>query len=178
MSKVTVSGTGGNSSALEAWSGRRGREPVRPGGDREGGGPDREKPGRAGAGWGWRRLGAGSRSSHAGAPVPARPLSSHSRRLSPKGESQPREAPSAASTPLGAAILCAKGWGERGRDDGLWPIGEGQWQKSRKAIGHFERCQNDMVSNEGGGKKLSIKTLLFEAVIGLFACQYNPHPAS
>lgn len=146
MSKVTVSGTGGNSSALEAWSGRRGREPVRPGGDREGGdriGKSRAGPGRGrvGAAQAGRRLGAGSRSSHAGAPVPARPLSSHSRRLSPKGESQPREAPSAASTPLGAAILCAKGWSERGRDDGLWPIGEGQWQKSRQAIGLFERCQ-------------------------------------
>lgn len=160
MSKVTASGTGGNRSALEAWSSRQGREPVRSGGDREEGdqiGKSRAGPGPGGGGAGWVRARGPATQVPLSPPGPCPPTRGDCHQREREAGSQLREAPSAASTPVGAAILCAKGWGKRGRNDDLWPIGEGLWQKCRKAIGLFERCQKDIVSNKGGWKKNKYK---------------------
>lgn len=65
----------------------------------------------AGAGWGRRRLGAGSRTSYADAPVPARPpsygLAAVCAERGSGEENQQEQTPGEASTPLGAAILSA-----------------------------------------------------------------------
>lgn len=77
------------------------------------------------------RLGAGSQSCYAGAPVPARPPSSGlaapcARRGSGKG-SQPQPTAGAASSPLRAAILRAKGRGQS--PDGREGNNSRQWAK-------------------------------------------------
>lgn len=131
---------------MEAWWWHTtARQWVRPRGDRE-----RKGSGQAGAGWGRRRLGAGSRSSYAGASVPARPPSSGLAALRAQGSSgegnESQQTPGAASTPLGAAILCATGWGKRRNKEGGTTNSDQSVRPKRRQhralIGPFERRPN------------------------------------
>ena len=134
------------------------RQWVRSRGDRE-----RKGSGQAGAGWGRRRLGASSRSSYAGAPVPSRPPFSGLAALCAQGSrregSEPQQTPGTASTPLGAAILCQKGWGKRHvKEGGTTNSGQSMrpsHRKRRALIGPFERRPNTFSAlQRWGGNRL------------------------
>lgn len=160
---------------MDAWSsiqgratGQSGRRPGRMGRNRAGPGPG---PGPGGGGAGWAR---------AHGPATQVPLSPPGPCPAARGEWHPKgkqdrnqlqQTPSAASTPLGAAILFAKEQASRGRDYSMWPISEGQWQKCRPTIGVFERRPKTL-SNERG-KNIFIKPLLLEVVIGPLASRYK-----
>lgn len=157
ISKVTVSRAWREFFSFGSWE-----RHTRPdnGSDREetgkdGTGSERAGPGPGGGGAGWARARGPATQVSLSPPGPCPPARGD---WHPKGERDRESAPANPKRGLdstGRRHLVCKGEGQEGRrGDGLWPIGEGQWQKCRKTIGLFERRPEDIVSNKRGGKNM------------------------